>query len=170
MDSEGATIVQGIASVLNLLIIIFFFVWERRSFSINLIKERKEYWYHETLLNRGIESVENCFEELDKLTKIVSELIPHNLTNTDIEPHIRNIIVEIKDQISLLKRSLNVYTKLFDKSLANKIKTIIENFEDLLLTEIEQIYLSNSQILDFSILLTNKFKILEVLYQYDVTK
>ena len=161
-----ADTIQAIASIVNLIIVVAFFIVERKALVHNMRQERREYWYRETLLNRCLRTVEECFDELDALIYRVSEFYPYQ--KPDAEKQIRNIISSIKKQISLIKKVLNIYTKLFDKNLYRRIRVLLENLEDTLTSNIEQNYYAEIACDNLSYELASyRYKLLYNLYQFD---
>lgn len=165
----SADTIQAITSVINLIIVVLFFIIERKSLVRAWRQDRKENWYHETLLNRGVEIIERCFEEMEIQIEEADSLFPFN--TKEAEKQIKKVINDIQKQIAIMKRFLNVYTKLFDESLTKKIKKEIEKMEDIVLSEIERNYIGKTHMQGVSYdLARSKYEILNSLYQFDTDR
>lgn len=164
---NASSIIQAIASVVNLVIIVIFFIYERKELSRDMKTERREYWYRQTILSRGIEDVEKGFSEIEKLLSDIDRLDRYNVY-TNHEDTVKGIIAKIKKQISIIKKVLLVYTKLFDDVLSKDIKFIFENMEDTIICDIEVNFkakLKNDSL--FYEISDYKYKIYDRLYRYD---
>lgn len=165
MSSQCADVIQAIVSVINLAIVVLFFVWDKKSaLSINR-NERKEYWYHETLINRGIQAVEFCFDDLENIINVIDVLQKKNEMTEELA---KENIIRIGAAISTLKRKLDAYSQLFDSLLARKIRNVLNELEDYLTEGTEKIY--KSELVDDLLfkLSTSKYQVLKILYEYDV--
>ncbi len=169
MSSDVATAIQAIASVLNLGAVIIFFVWERFSGRKVQKREKEEFWYRETLLNRGMDMLNSCFDELEKILKKENE---YNKCNSEEnEQHIKQLVNEAKNQIGLLKRSVLLYTKLFDTNLTNEIRACTNRLEDGVSEGMETCYFSGTETRSLIVDLENyKYEMVSKLYKYDTGK
>ena len=169
MSQDMAAAIQAIASVINLILVIGFFIVERRSGRENIQKDKKEFWYRQTILERGLDTLNKSFTQIDNILQNA------NKYNTEIsdknERYIRELINEVKTQISVMKREVLVYTKLFDCIFYKSIKESMENLEDSVTVGIEECYLAREDTGDILYELNNyKYKILSELYKYDMDK
>ena len=169
MSQDMAAAIQAIASVINLILVIGFFIVERRSGRENIQKDKKEFWYRQTILERGLDTLNKSFTQIDNILQNA------NKYNTEIsdknERYIRELINEVKTQIFVMKREVLVYTKLFDCIFYKSIKESMENLEDSVTVGIEECYLAREDTGDILYELNNyKYKILSELYKYDMDK
>ena len=81
--SSITDIIQAVVSVVNLLFVAGVFLYEKRQNRKDIIKEKKEYWYRETLLHRGIDVCENAFDDMEKIINRVSSLCENHAQNQD---------------------------------------------------------------------------------------
>ena len=64
--------IQAVVSIINLIFVAGVFLYEKHQNRKDAINEKKEYWYRETLLHRGIDVCENAF---DNMENIINNLI-----------------------------------------------------------------------------------------------
>ena len=76
-------IIQAVVSVVNLFFVAGVFLYEKQQNRKDIIKEKKEYWYRETLLHRGIDVCENAFDDMEKIINRVSSLCKNHAQNQD---------------------------------------------------------------------------------------
>ena len=169
MSQDMAAAIQAIASVINLILVIGFFIVEKRTGRENNEKDKKEFWYRQTILERGLDTLNKSFTQIDNILQNA------NKYNTEIsdenERYIREFINEVKTQISVMKREVLVYTKLFDRTFYKSIKESMENLEDSVTVGIEECYFAREDTGDILYELNNyKYKILSELYKYDMDK
>jgi len=170
MFKDFANIVQAIASVVNLIIVVLFFVFDRIQGSFSLKRERKEYWYRETMLNRGIQEVEISYDELKGNLQKAEDIYESQIYDQNTENEIRKIICEINTTIASLKNLLRCYSKLFDEKLYSTIRLTVEEQGDKLTTGIETNYQNQSS--NYKLqrdLNLFRYHVLNIIYTYDTT-
>ena len=167
MSSELANTVQAVCSVVNLIIVVLFFVFERFSHSQSIKKEKESYWYHETIIKQGLPAIDSCFIELEKLLSRTELLCQEKSPQNELA--LKQIIFEVQKLQNELKKPFSPYAKLFNENLYNKLRRIIEkDIVDFAITEIEKCYNTSF----FSVRLGNtlnkqKFELLKELYDFE---
>lgn len=167
ISSESADAIQAICSVLNLIIVVLFFVFERFSHSRNIKKEKENYWYHETIIKQGLPVIDSCFIELQILLQHAENLCREK--NSKNESELREIIFEAQKIQNALKTPFSPYAKLFSENLYKELRHIIEkDIVDYFVTEIEKCYNSScfSARLAYALNM-QKFKLLKELYDFE---
>ena len=59
MTQNTAAVIQAITSIVNLIFVGGIFIFERRTGKKGINDEKKEFWYRQTLLSRGLDLTGN---------------------------------------------------------------------------------------------------------------
>lgn len=79
-------------------------------------KEKEEFWYRETVLNRGLDTLDACFTEIEN---ILNRANVYNIKLSDEnEQQIKELVMEVKRQVFILKRGVWDYTNYLIQHLA----------------------------------------------------
>ena len=115
MTQNTAAVIQAITSIVNLIFVGGIFIFERRTSKKNVNDEKKEFWYRQTLLSRGLDLTGECFDTMEQLLRSSEEFI--NECTPENEKKIKEIIGKIQRQIYILRNGVVSYAKLFDTTL-----------------------------------------------------
>lgn len=113
--TKGIDILQGVVAVLNLLIIIGFYFKDSHKNEINQKNSIKHYWYHDLIIGKNIDNVENMYN------RIVIGIKFESNDNKEMKVQLRNIkepIVEVRNSLSPL---LNAFNENFNKKIMDKL-------------------------------------------------
>ena len=174
MTQNTAAVIQAITSIVNLIFVGGIFIFERRTSKKNVNDEKKEFWYRQTLLSRGLDLTGECFDTMEQLLRSSEEFI--NGCTPENEKKIKEIIGKIQRQIYILRNGVVSYAKLFDTTLFKQLKEEAERLEDGITQGIESCYLAagnNTKIANKSIetelsnLQKHRYTIVSKLYDYD---
>ena len=166
--SSITDIIQAVVSVVNLYFVAGVFLYEKRQNRKDIIKEKKEYWYRETLLHRGIDVCENAFDDMEKIINRVSSLCENHAQIQD-EDEMRKCISDIQNQIYKIKHVLETYSKIASSDLHSRIKRRLEDLQDQLMEEIAQNYSAEMDCSDsINYLCEMKYMIFNELYKFDL--
>ena len=75
MTQNTAAVIQAITSVVNLIFVGGIFIFERRTGKKSINDEKKEFWYRQTLLSRGLDLTGECFDTMEQLLRSSEEFI-----------------------------------------------------------------------------------------------
>ena len=98
MTQNTAAVIQAITSIVNLIFVGGIFIFERRTSKKNVNDEKKEFWYRQTLLSRGLDLTGECFDTMEQLLRSSEEFI--NECTPENEKKIKEIMIENKLPIS----------------------------------------------------------------------
>lgn len=113
--TKGIDILQGVVAVLNLLIIIGFYFKDSHKNEINQKNSIKHYWYHDLIIGKNIDNVENMYNRIVIGVKFESN------DYKEMKVQLRNIkepIVEVRNSLSPL---LNAFNENFNKQIMDKL-------------------------------------------------
>ena len=112
MIQDVAAIIQAVVSIINIAFVAVIFVRDKLWKTVYAQKEKEEFWYRETVLNRGLDTLDACFTEIEN---ILNRANVYNIKLSDEnEQQIKELVMEVKSQVFILKRGVWDYTKLFD--------------------------------------------------------
>ncbi len=169
MSQDTAIAIQAIASIVNLVIVVGFFVLERIFGKKNLEREKEEFWYRQTILDRGFNTLETCFGEMEHILQRANEY--NTRISDENEKYMKSLVKEVKVQVFLLKRGILDYAKLFNSTFYKKLKENVEQLEDSVTLGIQDCYFAKEDTGDILSELSNcKYKIISELYKYDMNK
>lgn len=164
-----AAIIQAVVSIINIAFVAVIFVRDKLWKTAYAQKEKEEFWYRETVLNRGLDTLDACFTEIEN---ILNRANVYNIKLSDEnEQQIKELVMEVKRQVFILKRGVWDYTKLFDTTFSNKIKARMENLEDMITVGLQTCYLATEDTgLVVSELNNCRYGIVSDLYNFDMKK
>lgn len=167
MDANTSAAIQAIASVVNLVIVVLLFVFEVVFSYLTRRREKKAYWYHETILSQSIPIIVSNFNDLFTILDEIDLTIESNSSNIEDEIKIR--LSSIRKYISNIKRTLLPFTKMFNDTKLNKlIRESLEGLEDFLTSEIEKGFQQHSLVAGIQFDLSKRqSELLKILYNYD---
>ena len=174
MTQNTAAVIQAITSIVNLIFVGGICIFERRTGKKSINDEKKEFWYRQTLLSRGLDLTGDCFDTMEQLLRSSEEFI--NGCTPENEQKIKQIIGKIQHQIYILRNGVVSYAKLFDIALFKQLKEEVERLEDGITQGIESCYLAagnNAKFADKGIetelsnLQKHRYMIISKLYDYD---
>ena len=166
MNAETASAIQAVASVINLLFVVFVFWRERSDDRKGQKMEKKEFWYRETMLSRGVDTLNGCFCELERILQQANGFNEHR--SEENEQNVRRLVGEARNQIGVLKRNVLIYTKLFDAGFARDMKIITNRLEDGISEGLESCYFSGTGTTTLNTDLDKyKYEIISKLYKFD---
>lgn len=158
--------IQAVVSIINLIFVAGVFLYEKHQNRKDAIKEKKEYWYRETLLHRGIDVCENAFDNMENIINRTSSLCKNHDQD---ESEIKKCISDIQNQIYKIKHVLETYSKIVSSDLHSIIKKQLEELQDSLIVGIAEDYEVRMDCLDrIKYLYEMKFAIFNELYKYDL--
>lgn len=158
--------IQAVVSIINLIFVAGVFLYEKHQNRKDTIKEKKEYWYRETLLQRGIDVCENAFDNMESIINRASNLCENH--NQD-ESEIKKCISDIQNQIYKIKHVLETYSQIASNDLHRKIKRRLEELQDSLMEGIEEDYKVRMDCRDrIKYLYEMEYNIFNELYKYDL--
>lgn len=138
--SDLSGVIEAVAAVFNLVLVIYFFIWEhkdyRRREQIRIQEETYSSWYRLFVEERLIVEIDNYFN------KIV-EVLPLNISKQDAVMDIgelSNIIDQIKSDMIQKKRILIPTLDLFSKEFRRHVLEIFQVGHEEILQKIEKIY------------------------------
>lgn len=169
MNEELSASIQAICSVINLAIVILFFIFERIS-SIRFNKtQQRAYWYHETVLKNGMPAIDHLFNNLESIFANLQTCVDQKQILE--EKTSKQAIADIQNFISDIKRFMSPYLKLFDKKLNHHVASSFRDLEDITTNCIEKMYQDNQFDNDIYKKLSDyKYQLLAELYNYDLGK
>lgn len=109
MTQNTAAVIQAITSIVNLIFVGGIFIFERRTGKKSINDEKKEFWYRQTLLSRGLDLTGECFDTMEQLLRSSEEFI--NGCTPENEKKIKEIIGKIQHQIYILRNGVVSYAK-----------------------------------------------------------
>ena len=62
-----AAIIQAVVSIINIAFVAVIFVRDKLWKTAYAQKEKEEFWYRETVLNRGLDTLDACFTEIENI-------------------------------------------------------------------------------------------------------
>ncbi len=169
-----AGILTAITSVVNLILVIFFFFRERTenyNKEKNRVKEENYVnWYRLLVIERLIKEMDIFFEEL---TKIIMEISEKSILGDKLQENLllSQVIERVKNIFNQKKRILLPTLELFSNDLKTSVWTLFQENHDQILNEIEKIFV-NSQSNNKALELINETKlhIYKELYEFDLNK
>ena len=169
-----AGILTAITSVVNLILVIFFFFRERTenyNKEKNRVKEENYVnWYRLLVIERLIKEMDIFFEEL---TKIIMEIYEKSILGEKLQENLllSQVIERVKNIFNQKKRILLPTLELFSNDLKTSVWTLFQENHDQILNEIEKIFV-NSQSNNKALELINETKlhIYKELYEFDLNK
>ncbi len=169
-----AGILTAITSVVNLILVIFFFFRERTenyNKEKNRVKEENYVnWYRLLVIERLIKEMDIFFEEL---TKIIMEISEKSILGDKLQENLllSQVIERVKNIFNQKKRILLPTLELFSNDLKTSVWALFQENHDQILNEIEKIFV-NSQSNNKALELINETKlhIYKELYEFDLNK
>ncbi len=169
--SEVSGVIEALAAIVNLALVIGFFVWERRDYRIGEQKRLREEtyssWYRLLVEERLIVEIDEYFNK-------VVELLPADGFKTDAVANItvlQKIIDQIKAESSQKKRILIPTLDLFDKDFRKSVWGIFQDTHEKILQKIEEMshqQTSEEDLLEF--INESKAKLYSELYNFNLKK
>lgn len=172
--SEASGIIEAIAAIVNLVIVIFFFVWEKRdNFKREKARVKEENyldWYRLLVVERLIKDIDAFFEDVTRQIMDVAQ------KHTGCDPidqtiYLSDIIDKVKSDFSQKKRILIPTLDLFSSDLKKKVWSLFQENMDQVLDEIEKMIVgSGSSDRALGLLSETKVHIYKELYEFDLKR
>lgn len=132
--------ISSITSLLNLMIVVIFFIYDKSYNTIIQKKVYKSYWYQNIFLEHNINSIENTFTSISLIIgKIIDEKDNENFNTNDAKEYFNNININV----SKLKSFSSSILYAIDINASEELSTFIDNEFDTLQSQLSSYILSN---------------------------
>lgn len=168
--SEAVDIIQAICAVINLIVVILFFIISDISRKNEMKNNNKQYWFKKYIVSEFLPIFDNFFNELTKTVKDISE--KQYASEVEKEEKLEEILVSFSNNLRTIIQTAYPKINVISPSLADEIKQKLQKIEDEYSEHIEFIIYLPEQRKNDNVLCLEKLisstqtNIFELLYKY----